>query len=71
MTFFRVVLCLAGVLLYLIVRELSPDDATLPVGPNLLEPMPAPQLTVVTSPLPQWPGPASGFSAAGPDKPLP
>jgi hypothetical protein len=71
MTFFRIVLCLAGLLLYLVVRELSSVDTTLPAGPNLLEPMPAPPLTVVTSPVPQWPGQSTAFSEARAGKPLP
>lgn len=43
MMFFRVVLCLAGLLLYLAVRELSSEPPPVAAGamPSVLEPVPA------------------------------
>jgi hypothetical protein len=69
MIFFRMVLCLAGLLLYLIVKELSSVDTTLPIGPNLLEPLPA-HAGAVTSPIPQWAGQAAALSEARVGRPL-
>lgn len=40
MMFFRVVLCLAGLLLYLAVKEFSTDPAPLATGPDVLQPIP-------------------------------
>jgi hypothetical protein len=40
MTFFRVVLCLGGLLLYLVVREFSSNDAASPPVQNVLQPVP-------------------------------
>lgn len=39
MTFFRLVLCLTGLFLYLLVKEFSSDSATVPVQ-NVLQPVP-------------------------------
>ena len=50
MMFFRVVLCLAGLLLYLVVRELSVDSSTAPAPQNVLESVTPFQASATSSP---------------------
>ena len=70
MMFFRVVLCLAGLLLYLVVRELSADYSTAPAGQSELEPV-TPFQANATSPPSIWAGqPAAVFQVRA-DNPRP
>ena len=47
MLFFRVILCVMGLLLYLVIREFS-DRPVAPAGQNALRPMPVPTVVEAT-----------------------
>ena len=52
MLFFRVILCVMGLLLYLVIREFS--DRPVPTGQNALQPVQAPAVVEATPPVTPW-----------------
>jgi hypothetical protein len=53
MLFFRVILCVVGLLLYLVIREFSYSPAV-PASPNALQQVPAPAVVEATPPVAPW-----------------
>ena len=53
MLFFRVILCVVGLLLYLVIREFS-DQPVAPTGQNPLQQVPAPAVVEATPPFAPW-----------------
>jgi hypothetical protein len=54
MLFFRVILCVAGLLLYLLIREFSDQPAVGPAGQDALRQVPAPAIIEATPAVTPW-----------------
>jgi len=53
MLFFRVILCVVGLLLYLLIKEFS-DQPVVPTGQDALQQVPAPAVVEGTLPVMPW-----------------
>ncbi len=53
MLFFRVILCVVGLLLYLVIREFS-DLPVVPTGQNALQQVPVPAVVEATPSMTLW-----------------
>jgi hypothetical protein len=53
MLFFRVILCVVGLLLYLVIKEFS-DSPAVPASQNALQQVPAPAVVEATPPFAPW-----------------
>jgi hypothetical protein len=53
MLFFRVILCVAGLVLYLVIREFS-DQPAVPTGQDALRQVQAPAVVEATLPVMPW-----------------
>lgn len=53
MLFFRVILCVVGLLLYLVIREFS-DQPVVPKGQDALQQVPTPAVVEATPPVMPW-----------------
>ena len=54
MLFFRVILCVVGLLLYLLIKEFSDQPAVRPAGQDALRQVPAPAIVEGTLPVMPW-----------------